>query len=164
VLIATAAAAATSTTVREAFSDAWHAVTGTAGEVAIDEIRSSERRLPLSGATIGFIPSGDTFVLEIANPQPSGLLILGISVGESVTAMAVDGRETVDLIVRPTGMRIENQPASAGDYAVSLPRHLREVHIRVGDGPVQVFTVSELSNAWVHTIDLSTGRDAAGQL
>ncbi len=163
ILFASAAGAATSSTVRDAVSDAWHAVAGSSEEVVVDESRDAARRFPLTGATIGFIPTSESFVVEIANAQQAGLLVLGISVGESVTATAVDGREAVDLVVLPDGMRIENQSTATGDYAVSLPRHLREVHIRVGDAPDQVFTVSELSSAWVSTIDLSTGRDVAGQ-
>ena len=162
VLIASAAAA-TSAAVRDAVSDAWNAVAGSTSEIAIDENRPAARRIALTGATIGFVPSGESFVLEVANPQESGILILGISVSESVTATAVDPEEVVDLIVLPNGMRIENQPMATGDYAVSLPRRLREVRVRVGRAPERVLTVSDLSNAWVSTIELSTGRDSADQ-
>ena len=157
VLVVSAAAAATSPTVRHAVVDTWRSVVERDGSSAIDGNRETARRIPLAGATIGFIPTSESFVLEMANPQQTGMLILGISISESVTATAVDGREPVDLVVLPDGMRIENDLSATGDYAVSIPRHLREIRIRVGDGTDRVLMVSDLSSTWVSTIDLSTG-------
>lgn len=159
VLVASVAVAATPA-VREALSglrnsDAVHADRGAGVEGS-----RAETRLPIAGATVGFIPSGgESFVVEISNPQLTGALILGVAAGESVTASAVDASEIVDLVVLPGGMRIENQPSATGDYAVSLPRSLREVHIRVAGRPDRVITVSELSSSWISVIELNGDPD-----
>lgn len=109
--------------------------------------------LSLSNATIGFVPRGERFLLEVRSTQRSGSLVLGIADGASVTASA-SGEEEIALLVRQDGMRIENSPNNTADYAIRLPAQLREVRIRVGETEEQVYRIDQLAGSWISVVPL----------
>jgi anti-sigma factor RsiW len=108
-----------------------------------------------SSTTIGYVPSGDTFLIDIRSHQAEGTLILGVGQGASVTVRAVGGDDTVELVRLPSGMQIENRPEHRGDYAVNLPSTLAQVRVRVGGSGEVVFGREDLSASWISVVDLS---------
>lgn len=155
------AASLSTTPVRALIADFWNAVSlrverlaGTATEVTPSE------RVRLSNATIGFVLSGDVFTLEVSTRQAEGRLILGVGLGGSVTASTLDSADSVDLVILPTGMRIENRPDATSDYGVNVPSHVREFRVRVGDAPELVYHADDLAASWISVIRL--GDDDSG--
>jgi anti-sigma factor RsiW len=116
----------------------------------------------VAGATIGFVPEVESFLLEIRSTQREGTVVLGIGDGASVNARAVGGDGAVDIsILRNQGMRIENGPSDTGAYAINLPSTLREVRVRIGDNPERVYTIEALRESWLTVIDITPEGTAA---
>jgi hypothetical protein len=152
VLVVSAAAVSP---VRAVVMDIWSSITDRVERVArtAPETTPAETMV-LSNATIGFVPTGDVFLLEVATLQAEGALVLGVGQGSSVTANAVG--DAVDIVVLPSGLRIQNRPDAGANYAVNLPPHLREVRVRVGEAREIVYRMDDLSASWISVLDLTS--------
>jgi hypothetical protein len=144
--------------VRALVADLWRTVVAGTGaiEVPASAIEASPETIVLTDVTVGFVPVGRVFNLDIATAQQAGALILGISDGASVTVHAVGGTDPVDLVVLPSGMRIENGASASGDYAVRIPSHIEEVRIRIAGQQPVVIRTAELASTWVSVVRLDT--------
>jgi hypothetical protein len=148
-----ATSALTASPVRAWLAEMWRSAGANIGVLAPVAVREAAP-ISLANATVGFVPAGDVFSIEIESFQAQGNLILGVAGGEAVNARSV-GETPVDLVVLPTGMRIQNVAGSSADYTVSLPLTLSEVRVRIGDAPVTVYRMEELRAAWVSVIRLT---------
>jgi hypothetical protein len=150
------AATLSTSPVRAFVSDIWSAVS-----VRVDRLVttrpgvSSPESVALSNASIGFVPTEDVFRLEVRTPQRAGSLTLSLAAGASVSARAVNTTDTVDIVVLPSGLRIENRLEASANYAVTVPRNLREVRVKVGDAPELVYPIESLATSWISVIALS---------
>jgi hypothetical protein len=75
------------------------------------------------GATISFTPAVGVFRVELATLQAGGAVSLHATTGEQAAALVVGGAD-VSLLVLPSGLRIENHPASTATYRLELPAGL----------------------------------------
>jgi anti-sigma factor RsiW len=151
-----AGSALTVSPVRAAVADLWNAVFDRVETAAVRSAPMPQREVvSVANATIGFVPAGEVFRIEIANLQVEGSLLLGVSTGRSVTARAVGGDEIVDLIILPDGMRIENGADDTTDYAVNLPAHLEQLQVRIGNDREIVYEMDQLAGSWISVVDLT---------
>lgn len=157
VLVTTAVA---TSPVRALLADIWQGVSDQVERIAgIDSATEQPEGVALRNATIGFVPQGEIFELEVLSTQQQGSLILGVAEGASVTARIM-GDDTVDMVVLPDGLRIENDSDATADYTVSLPLHLEEIRVRVaGSAEPTVYSMEDLTESWISVVDLSASND-----
>ena len=99
--------------VRAFVADLWSNVASRTGLVRTTVLEPAPIRV--AGATIGFVPTVDSFLLDVRTTQREGSLILAVNEGASVNARAEGGDEVVDIVILPeSGMRIENDADEMG--------------------------------------------------
>lgn len=101
------------------------------------------------GSIVAFAAPGETFFLEIDNPQGGGDLLLQVLAVDRATAQITD-TSGESMLVLPRGLRIENSPASTASYRITLPTSVQRVLLRVGDAAPRVVTVGD--EGWSATI------------
>ena len=94
---------------------------------------------PMAPSRVAFVPTGGSFILELAGRQTSGTIRLEGVEGDTAYAAMIGGTGVGDLVVLPGGLRIVNPPASDGSYLVRLPRRLAGVSVVVGGEPPRAF-------------------------
>jgi hypothetical protein len=137
-------------------SDLWSTVSARVDRLVTNRPEvSSPESVALNNASIGFVPTQEVFRLQVRTPQQQGSLTLSLAAGASVTARAVNTSDPVDIVVLPGGLRIENRPEASANYAVTVPRNLREVRVQVGEAPELVYSIESLATSWISVIALS---------
>jgi hypothetical protein len=104
------------------------------------------------GSVISFHPASGTFELSVERAQTVGEVLLQVRAVSQATAQVTNGA-TETMLVLPSGLRIENSAASRASYRVTLPASVREVTVRVGDGPPHDIVISTAE--WVERIPLA---------
>lgn len=92
------------------------------------------------GSIVSFRPGGATFELVVRAPQSSGEVLVRRAGAESVTAQVV-GADAEELLVLPSGLRIENGVTSTASYRLALPEGVDRIVVRIGDEAPRVMPV-----------------------
>lgn len=96
---------------------------------------------------VQFAPEGAELTLEFATRQAGGAVTLRSADVELVSAAVVSsGGAGADLLVLPAGLRIQNTAGSTAEYTVVVPRRVRGVRVRIGDGDPIMLTAAELAD------------------
>jgi pyruvate/2-oxoglutarate dehydrogenase complex dihydrolipoamide acyltransferase (E2) component len=101
---------------------------------------------PATSARVRFTPQGDELAVEIAHAQASGALVLATSPSSAATAeVRAPAGALADLLVLPTGLRIDNRETSVAEYHVAVPTTVQRVRVRIGTAPALTVTAAELA-------------------
>lgn len=135
--------------------DRWEALSGVAAAPAPVE------RLPAAateaGSVVSFQTPGPVFVLEMAAAQERGAVRLRIDDVEQAQAQTVGEGES--FLVLPSGLKVENTPASRADYEVVLPAGTEFIQVFVGGDPVALMEVPhDIELPWTYTVPLQPER------
>jgi anti-sigma factor RsiW len=106
-------------------------------------------------AAVRFVPATSVFTIELVARQPAGVLTIAVAADTIATATVTPGSGREELIVRPAGLRIVNEPDAVASYDVRLPEGVSEVWVRIADQPAR-HLVPAPGAQW--TIDLKTTR------
>lgn len=123
----------------------WERIVAPGGREAPAAEPSAAPAEPAPGSRVQFVPQGSVFTLEVAARQAGGAVELARSDARQAVAEQVGGGTPADLLVLPSGVRIENDPASSASYRVVVPEHVRTVRVRVGDAPAMVLSAEEIA-------------------
>jgi hypothetical protein len=136
--------------VRAWLMDQWESLTD--ADVAAP-IATAPRALDESGSRVRFTPTAEVFTLEIDHLQTTGSLTIQLGGADPATAQIVNGAGE-NLLVLPSGVRIENREGSQADYLVTLPANLRTVQVVAGQTAIAIIPVEGASDRWTRTIAL----------
>ena len=92
------------------------------------------------GSIVAFEVADETFRLHVDHPQTGGDMLLQVSGSGRATAQVTRSSDET-MMVLPSGLRIENRPASRASYRVTLPTSVRQVSLQVGAGETVVIPV-----------------------
>ena len=98
-----------------------------------------------AGVIASFAPSDTTLVIRVDRSQSSGFLEIDAAAGDRVSAQAIGGGATEEMIVLPGQLRIANGRASTADYRITVPLSVRALRVLIdGDDFVVIRTDSIL--------------------
>lgn len=98
---------------------------------------------PQASAQVRFVPGGSELRVEVAHPQPSGVLTL-VRVDGPAASAEVMGTQPVELLVVPSGLRIRNTASTVAEYRVQVPDGIRRVRVRIAGGRETVVERAEI--------------------
>lgn len=89
--------------------------------------------LPPDGfSVVAFDPQGPVFTIEVTQPQAGAALVLELTSDTRVSARTEGGGGREELVVLPSGLRVETGGPSGATFHVSVPVSLSTVVVRVG--------------------------------
>jgi hypothetical protein len=101
---------------------------------------------PSTSARVHFTPQGEEMAVEIAHAQSGGALVLATAPSSTATAeVRAPIGALADLLVLPTGLRIDNRAGSVAEYHVTVPATVQRVRVRVGAAPAITVPAAELA-------------------
>jgi anti-sigma factor RsiW len=104
--------------------------------------QTAEPVRPSLGPPISFRPAGGVFRIELAYPQAVGTITVGVGNSDRATAQLL-GAQDESILVLPSGLRVENGPASTASYRIDLPAEPRSsLQIDPGTGVIEEITVA----------------------
>jgi anti-sigma factor RsiW len=99
-----------------------------------------------ASARVRFTPQGEELLVEIAHAQASGALVIAASPSSVATAeVRAPVGALADLLVLPTGLRIDNRAVSLAEYHVTVPSTVQRVRVRIGTAPSITVSAAELA-------------------
>jgi anti-sigma factor RsiW len=120
--------------------------------VARREAPAPAPRAVESGA-VSFTPAGKVFVLELRHLQPTGTVTLQLRDVPLATARVTGGKDE-EIVVLPSGVRVENERASVASYTVTLPADLDLVQVFAGGKVVARIETAGKTAPWSDTVSL----------
>jgi hypothetical protein len=103
----------------------------------------------MAAARLSFTASAE-ILIEFASHQEAGGVTLEMGDGAEVTVAVISGANGIDLLVRPGGVRIQNDAGTTADYRVQLPAESQLVRIRIGsDPPIELRTAELLDELYL---------------
>jgi hypothetical protein len=139
--------------VRAFVADAWQNLFGSSAEVAAEE--PAHAPLRVRNSVVGFVPTAPEFTLELSSTQHAGTLSLLISPEETTASARISSDDEMNVVVLPSGMRIENEADFTADYRVTVPGTIETVVVRVSDATSLRLDVRSLDLPWSGEIRLS---------
>ena len=91
-----------------------------------------EAPLPDRFSVVSFAPQGLVFTIEVTTPQAVGELVLEVTSDTRVSSRIEGGSGREELVVLPSGLRVETGGPSGAIFHVSVPMSLSTVVVWVG--------------------------------
>lgn len=93
-------------------------------------------------------------MVEFASHQATGTIGVELSSGADVVfevlqqgdAAAARDAAPVELLLLPTGLRVQNRAGNTADYRILVPSASRLIRIRIGDSPPLELSAAELTS------------------
>lgn len=90
---------------------------------------------PASPGTITFVPTTDVFLIQVTTRQEQGSMTVRAAEVDRVSASIEGPTRDENLVVLPTGLRIQNGRASGANYRLTVPRTLALLLVEI-DGAI----------------------------